>query len=191
MRVIVEFGEFIRIDFENANKKNIEDYSNYLISTPSDKKKFDRKLDRNEISLGVYNEKIVLLDMNKFLTNDTKCLYLNLVKRFYVWYYNQDNLYGGNVLELVENLIRPRNKKYYERKTNDEVLTPDEFKLIIQTTQKTRDKPLILSLYESANRISEHLSLNIQSFEDCGNYGYLKIRYSKRKIKKWKLLCFY
>jgi len=108
----------------------------------------------------------------------TKHDYKVTLKRFYKWM-NGDEYYPEQVRWIKTTM---KNGKH---KLPNELLTEEEVKSMINTTQSTRDKAFVSTLYESGCRIAEILSLRLRdvqfdkygaSFMVSGKTGMRRVR---------------
>jgi site-specific recombinase XerD len=108
----------------------------------------------------------------------TKQHYKVVIKKFYKW------LNGGEdypkEVKWIKTTVKNNNKKL-----PNEILTEDEIYRMVKAADNSRDKALILVLYESGCRISEVINLKIKdiSFDEYGTILIVTGKTGERRIR--------
>lgn len=175
---VINFGEFIKKEYKEATREDIDNYRIYLKKYTSE----ERAREKEEAKFKFSNIKIKRNPLARkdntsktYISQYTIEMYSNLIKRFYIWLYNKDDLLDSKVPELVSHLQKTKEVANTKKIDPNEVLTPEDEREMIEKTENPRDRAFISLLYESAGRIGEILCCNISSFEDKGQYGYIKL----------------
>lgn len=110
------------------------------------------------------NDIIVFINDLK-VSDSTVELYKICLKRFFRWLYDLPKHQYPKQVDWIE--IKARKTKV----TKDKLLTEEELKKLIHAGQSARDKAFVATLWESAFRLGEHLSLKVGSVEPK-EYGF-------------------
>lgn len=107
IREIVNFGEFIEKKFEDAKREDVDNYRTYLKRNSSEeraKKKEEKKFALSKVK--IKRNPLARKDNTNetFISQYAIEMYSNLIKRFYLWLYNRDNLFKGEIPYLVSHL---------------------------------------------------------------------------------------
>jgi site-specific recombinase XerD len=178
MKEAINFVEFIQKDFIKATRKDIDNYRYYLKKTSIQERariKQDKwkKLSKNKSGRNPYaNNRIT---KKTYIGQYSIEMYCNIIKRFYLWLYNRDNLIKGEVPHLVSHLQKTKYMENIKKIDPSEVLTTEDIKNMVESCRHIRDKCFISLLYESGARIGELLACNIGSYDDKGQYAYVKL----------------
>lgn len=90
-------------------------------------------------------------DGSNLFTRNTQIDYIRLTKRFVLW------LIDEGIINIPEKKVRANVKSpaYRSTKTNEEMLTEEEIRNMLEECTNTRDRALISMLYEGAFRLGE------------------------------------
>ena len=107
--------------------------------------------------------------------------YLVCLKKFFKWFRKTDE-YPPEV-KWIKSTVKDSQLKLPEH-----MLKQDEVKKIINACENPRDKCLISLLNELGCRVGELLTLNINNFEDCGDYYRVTMQHSKTTPRRLKIV---
>lgn len=103
------------------------------------------------------------------------------VKSFFKWFYNTEDSYP----ELVKWIKTSR--KANQTKLPEDLISEEEIKKIAKSTFNPRDRAIIMTLYESACRIGEIISLKMKNVE-FDKYGAKLIVTGKTGMRRVRLI---
>lgn len=194
LRDVIDFGEYLDKPYEEATRDDIDNYRTFLKKTPTLLRKKIKKAKKN----GEDHTQIEL-DSNEiatYITQYTLESYCNLIKRFYIWLYNRDNLENGEVPYLVKHLQKTKELNKPKVIEPNRLIKPNEALKFVEVTNKPRDKAIMSLLFEANIRAGELVALNIGDVQDEGDFGFINVdgKTDKRRpgicdsliyIRKW------
>lgn len=113
----------------------------------------------------VTKDEMVAFINNLKVSDSSVELYKICLKRFYRWLFDLPKHQYPRQVSWIEA------KRQKTKVTKDKLLTEEELKKLIHAGQNARDKAFIATLWESAFRLGEHLSLKVGSAEPK-EYGF-------------------
>lgn len=158
LRDLRRLGEFSNKAFGSLTVKDLE---NFLSSLTYLKNLGDRKKGER-VSENYVNEMKITL------------------KKFFKW------LYGRETYPKVVSWIKIKTRKI-DSKLPEELLTPEDVKAIVEKASNTRDRALIMMLYESGCRASEILTLKLKHVV-FDQYGAVIIVSGKTGMRRVRLV---
>lgn len=133
-------------------------------------------------------DKINRQDIDKYLAylQDTfKPKTITERKKFLLLYFEYYYQKTKSEIPLIKDIIIKREKN---NKLPEELLTPEEIKKMVQVADNTRDKAIIMLLYESGARKGEFMQLKIKHVDiresDKKKFGFITIPQGKTESRK-------
>lgn len=120
------------------------------------------------------------------MSNGTKYAAYQALRSYFCDYLRYDRMIEKDLSNRWENLMANIHKPTPSKRllTSNDLLTPEDLDQLLKACRSSRDKALLLVLYETGARLSEVLSMEVGDINLSSHPVEIKIKHSKTEDKK-------